>query len=193
MATVYTIVNSINYATINFCQLNELDMKKYLNLTIDSCNISESHILVDISSYVNHCLQSGISTINLMLGTPSNNLSLHFDKENIRDIPRLIVIDESCDSLADQQAAISLSIRNDSSNTIIQPNDTISFHTIDAKTTSGIEYSTEEGELLILRTGFYLFHWHLNMEGSTYIALENVGLRDNSTGLIYPNPIPTSI
>lgn len=191
--TLSTIDNQIDYSTITFCQLHELDIEKYSDLTVDVSNINEAHIVIDISPYVYHCLQIGKSTCNLMLGALSNHFSLHFDKQTIRDIPRLKVIDESRDDTDDQPVAISLSLSRTSEKTIIRSNEVIHFHTIDTQTPDGIEYDIEKGELRILQTGFYLFHWHLNIEGSTYIDLVDVGLRNNNTGLTYPNPVPTSI
>ena len=193
LLTISIIHNPIDYSTVTYCDLNTLDIEMYRDITIDVRNRDENHILIDISSFVNSCIQIGKSTFNLMLGALSNNFGLYFNKNDINDIPKLVVTDEnSCDS-DDQQAAIALSLRQASENTVIPPNEVIRFDTIDTKTPYGIEYDVEKGEIRLLRTGFYLFHWHFNVEGSTYISLENIGLRDNSTGLVYPYPVPTSI
>ena len=141
-----------------------------------------------------------------MLESLSSNFSLEFNKNDLNKIPKLIiddenfysmcnesVEDENCCNTCNKPVAIELTLTQSSGSNIIYNNSIIRFDNIVTKTPSGIKYLFKSGKILITQKGYYLFQWNLSIEGTTYIDIEGIVLKNNNTGVIYKYPVPKSI
>ncbi len=191
--SVNIIYSHIKYNSIKYHDLGKLCINNFCNAIIDKTSVYEKNIMIDVSFLVYQCLNTGESSFHIMLGALSNNLSLHFNKNNLNELPRLIVEDVHCCNSYNNQVAIDLRLNPTSKNRVICKNDVIKFNDISAKTPNGIAYNAEKGEIRVLRKGYYTFHWNFSIEGSTYIDTPSIGLRNNKTGILLPYPAPKSI
>ena len=203
---VSIICDCIDYSTITYNYLNKLNIYSYYNITIDKNSICKGYVLVDISPLVYNYLENGEYFLNIMLESLSSNFSLEFNKNDLNKIPKLIiddenfysmcnesVEDENCCNTCNEPVAIELSLTQSSGGKIIYNNSIIIFDNIVTKTPSGIKYLFESGKILITKKGYYLFQWELSIEGTTYIDIKSIGLKNNNTGVIYKYPVPKSI
>lgn len=204
---VSIICDCIDYSTITYNYLNKLNIYSYYNITIDKNSICKGYVLVDISPLVYNYLENGEYFLNIMLESLSSNFSLEFNKNDLNKIPKLIiddenfysmcngsVKDENCCNTCNESVAIELTLTQSSGGKIIYNNSIIMFDNIVTKTPSGIKYLFESGKILITKKGYYLFQWELSIEGTTYIDIEGIGLKNNNnTGVIYTYPVPKSI
>lgn len=192
---IKVIDNYIDYETVTYNDIRCMNIYDYCYFTINNVDIDNGYGLVDISSLINEYITNKKPYINIMLMSLSNNFSLIFDKNILSKSPKLMIDSDSCKNIDDYDDAVAIELTRSTlyeDNTIYDKR-IIKFNNIITKTSFGIDYNFNNGEILIYKKGYYIFKWNLSIEGSSYLYTQSIDLRNNNTNYLYKYLVPKSI
>lgn len=203
LISVSIVYGAIKYNSITYNTIDNFTIYNFCYFTIDKKDIYRNYVLIEISPLVYNCIEKGQSFINIIIGAKNDYFNLSFDKNNLSEIPKLIVNDSSCNNPYDnrncyyicdnKQVAMELNLSNQPERRIIYNEDVVKFSNIVTKTPSGLEYDFDTYNIRVTKKGYYIFQWNLSIEGTNFMDNKNIALRNNDTKAIYEYPVPKSI